>query len=293
MISPVSASILINEFVVDPQTDWNNSTGDPDNGDEWIEIYNSGQTEIDLTNWTLIMNDSLSVSASVQSLTGVILAESYEIILDPVGSMNLNGRIILYDDSMVEIDSVTYGNWDDGNTSDNAPDGNSDSTDDECLARIPNGQDIGVDLNDFQKVSCTYGISNSEEETDDGAEQNATFNVIADLSLIFEPEMLDFGDIFIGGFSILETIITAGNSPLQISAVNAFPAEQGGDFNNNNVEFDFNNDETFFKPTDFDIELPLIFSQQESKTTKIKLTIPTSSTAGNQEGKVVYTVMPV
>ena len=44
--------IIINEFVVDPQTDWDNQTG-INSADEWIELYNNDVIPVDLENFAL------------------------------------------------------------------------------------------------------------------------------------------------------------------------------------------------------------------------------------------------
>ena len=56
----IVSSVKINEFVVDPQTDWDddNSTN---SDDEFVEIYNDGLTSVDLTGWILVLNDSLQL----------------------------------------------------------------------------------------------------------------------------------------------------------------------------------------------------------------------------------------
>jgi len=155
-VSFVLGAVVINEVVVDPQTDWDGS-GSATISDEWIELYNGDLTPFDLTGWNLSLIDGTS---EVETLSGIIPAQDYFIILNPEGSQNNDGQIILYDNNGVLIDSVSYGNYDDGNVLDNAPDGNSNNLFDECLARMPNGVDTDVNSNDFIKTSCTKGSSN-------------------------------------------------------------------------------------------------------------------------------------
>ena len=156
----ILGSVYINEFVVDPQTDWSNS-GSVTSSDEWFELYNDGPVSLNITGWNLSLNDS---TPKIKTLFGVIPAKEYFTILNPIGSQNNNGQIILYDGFGNLIDSVSYGNWDDGNVSDNAPDGNADNESDECLARIPNGNDTDIDKNDFVKQKCTYSFHNEAKE---------------------------------------------------------------------------------------------------------------------------------
>src|SRR3989344_3460260 len=155
-----NSGVKINEFVVDPQNDWD-GVGSVSSSDEWFELYNSGTTPVDLNGWTLQLLDSTN---EIEELSGVIPAGGYSVILNPMGQQNNDGRIILIDELGEEIDSLTYGNFDDGNVSDNAPDGNADSNTNECLTRTPNGIDTDNDASDFIKAECTFGASNSEDE---------------------------------------------------------------------------------------------------------------------------------
>jgi len=149
--------VLINEFVTNPQTDW-----DEDSqlgfSDEWIELHNPQVNSIIIDNWYLKLIDS---SNETEILTGTIPAGGYFTILNPAGHQNDDGRIELYDNLDNLIDSVSYGDYDDGNISDNAPHGTASGMYDECLARFPNGVDTGFDNNDFIKTLCTYNSLNN------------------------------------------------------------------------------------------------------------------------------------
>jgi hypothetical protein len=150
--------IRLNEFVVDPQRDWNNS-GSITPSDEWFELYNLGSSSVDLTNWRLELIDG---TPSTQTLEGIIQGRGYTVINDPVGSQGISGRIELYDSSNNFIDGVSYGNWDDGDISNNAPIGNSlNGIVDESLFRTSYTR---VDSVDWRLGEATYGISNGIPE---------------------------------------------------------------------------------------------------------------------------------
>lgn len=101
------SDILINELVSDPS----------DGEVEFIELYNNIDEIIDLKNF--FIEDG---GGSKTILTGEIPAHSYFVIENPKGSLNNNGDlVVLYSLDKIEIDKVVYGNWDDGNLSDNAP----------------------------------------------------------------------------------------------------------------------------------------------------------------------------
>ncbi len=166
----VSADVFINEFVVDPQTDWDNSST-IGYTDEWFELYNPTMDDINITNWNLSLIDSSNES---QLLQGIISPNGHLIILNPTGSQNNDGMLILYNTSGAIIDQVTYGNYNDGNTSDNAPDGNADNTSNECLFRLHDGIDTNIDSDDFHKGPCTFNATNNRLPT--GEIDNQTTN---------------------------------------------------------------------------------------------------------------------
>ena len=135
--------IVINEFVANPT----------DGESEWIELYNFSTSSIDLTGWTL--NDGVG---KIASPTSTVEASSFVVIKLSSSKLNNGGDMIVLKNLQDEIvDKVSYGDWDDGNKSDNAPDhekGNS-------VARISDGQDTESDQNDFKETTTiTKGLEN-------------------------------------------------------------------------------------------------------------------------------------
>ncbi len=89
---PTGTGVVINEFVPNPLGD--------DAGKEWVELYNSGESEVDITGWTL---QGQSLSGTLTSgewlkvnLTGEILGNTGDVIT-------------LLDDNSSTVDSVAYG----------------------------------------------------------------------------------------------------------------------------------------------------------------------------------------
>ncbi|TKJ17059.1 hypothetical protein CEE44_00805 [Candidatus Woesearchaeota archaeon B3_Woes] len=150
-------TVVINEFVVKPRTDWDNNSA-IGVADEWFELYNPTMHNINITNWNLSLIDG---SNATELLEGVIPSRDHLIILNPSGSQSNNGMLVLYDNLGEIIDQVTYGNYDDGNTTDNAPDGYSTDPSDECVFRIHDGIDTNIDSDDFHKGPCTFNATNN------------------------------------------------------------------------------------------------------------------------------------
>ncbi len=148
--------VLINEFVVDPQSDWD-SSGSVGASDEWFELHNPRASSVIIDGWTIRFIDTSTEAV----LNGTIPAGGYLTFINPPGNQPNDGRIELYDGLNNLVDSVSYGDYDDGNISDNAPEGSATTAFNECIARFPNGADSGVDRNDFIKTLCTYNSPNN------------------------------------------------------------------------------------------------------------------------------------
>ena len=138
-----SQTLVINEFAADIVSGEN----------EWIEIYNFSTTSIDLDGWTL--SDGVGVIASP---TGTVNPSSFFVIDLTSNKLNNLGDIIILKNIDEEvIDQVSYGNWDDGNTADNAPK----ADDPNSIARSIDGQDTDNDKNDWVETTMvTKGLPN-------------------------------------------------------------------------------------------------------------------------------------
>ncbi|MFA5129175.1 MAG: lamin tail domain-containing protein [Patescibacteria group bacterium] len=154
--------VVINEFVSDPAE-----------GGEWIEIFNKKNFEINLTGWKL--EDG---AGTIATLDTTITANGFQTIELSSSKLNNSGDIIkLKTSDGTIIDQVAYGNWDDGNISDNAPK----ASDPNSVARKIDGDDTDNDLADFSETTTltknsantitappseeTGGVSTPEETT--------------------------------------------------------------------------------------------------------------------------------
>lgn len=98
---------VINEFVSDPA----------DGEEEWVEIFNTTEKIFSLAGWTLEEG-----SGARTVLSGQLLPFAYHLVKKPKGSLNNGGdAIILCDQKGGLLDQLAYGDWDDGQTADNAP----------------------------------------------------------------------------------------------------------------------------------------------------------------------------
>ncbi|MFH1875254.1 MAG: lamin tail domain-containing protein [Pseudomonadota bacterium] len=82
---------------------------------EWVELYNATQQAIDLTGWQLIEGAGKSTE-----LFGAVSAQGY-VVFDKSALNNGGDIVILQDLTGKVIDQMSYGDWDDGALSDNAP----------------------------------------------------------------------------------------------------------------------------------------------------------------------------
>ena len=276
--STFSSAIVINEFVTDPWTDWNNN-GVPGSSDEWIEIYNDEQVNVSFANWTLLMNDSTPAS---QQLNGILFPGDYKIIFNPSGTINNDGQIILYNSEGNLVDSVTHGSWSDENTEDNAQDGNSNDRDDECLARIPNSADSNTDSDDFVKTRCTFGTENGVTPPN---EQDLNFTIAGKIVFQIIPRNLEFGLVQPGSFNnpalngpiVFNLTGSTADANVEITQVIGFPFENG---------LKIEEEQAFGKIWTILQSSPI----QEAVPT---LDIPIDAPAGNNKGTIVYTVSGV
>ncbi len=107
-IAPEPIAIYINEFVSDPISGVN----------EWIELYSPSQSAFSFTDWTV--EDGAGSKTKISGSIGGNI--KFYIIEKPTGSLNNAGDIIILRNKIgLIINQVTYGDWNDGNTSDNAP----------------------------------------------------------------------------------------------------------------------------------------------------------------------------
>lgn len=137
--------ISINEFVSDPQE-----------GNEWIEVYNPGNSAFNLG--SCIFVDGIGNEIN---LSGSINPKEFR-VFEMSNKLNNEGDAIkLYCNGNI-IDSVVYGNWDDANkgTENNSPA----PAKGESAGRNPDGKDTDNDKDDFKIFSIsTKGMKNNAD----------------------------------------------------------------------------------------------------------------------------------
>lgn len=143
--------IVINEIVSDAS-------------EEWIELYSNKNQASSIDGWTI--EDG---SDSKTLLSGTI--DRWQVISKPKGALNNSGDIIILKNKDGDtIDSVTYGDWDDGDLSDNAPAADNPYS----LARNKDGETTHNNKNDFSITNTitkaganiiTSTVENNSSET--------------------------------------------------------------------------------------------------------------------------------
>ena len=132
---PIAVKVVINEFMS------NNAT-------EWVELFNNGSSDVDLTGWTL--EDEAGNSKSLSDL-GTIAVGGYKVYTCPSGWLNNDGDVIWLNSTTENIDRVGYG------TSGGAPAPDAGKS----AGRYPNGVDTGDDAADFREFDIpTPGAEN-------------------------------------------------------------------------------------------------------------------------------------
>jgi len=160
--------VLINELMSDP--------GDGD--EEWIEIYNTTELEVDLSDW--VIEDGGGTKTKLNGELGVIGNSRFFVVNKPAGNLNNKGDLVTLKFKDIIIDSVAYGDWDDGNKDNNAPI----AADPFSLARKSDGYNSFNNKNDFSVTTkSTKGGSNiivlSEEEIEiNDIDRQASDNIV-------------------------------------------------------------------------------------------------------------------
>ncbi len=158
---------------------------------DYIELYNPTDSAVDLTGWTIASPPS---DVDIYSLDGKSIPAGGYLVLNESEldfSLAYDGDIIELKNGTSLVDDVTYGNYDDGNITDNAPAPGEDNS----TARDPNGADTDNDADDFRVfTNVTLGESNTP-----GVEEGPTYAGDLDGDGLFEDVddsgALNFGDV--------------------------------------------------------------------------------------------------
>lgn len=152
-----NAEVYINEFVSDPVSGSN----------EWVELYTPNIVNFSLTDWSL-EDGAGTKTRLIGSIGG---SNKFFVVEKPNGSLNNSGdNLILRNQAGEIVNQITYGDWDDDNSIDNAPT----TTDPNSVARKQDGVVSGNDSFDFAITTTpTKGGANTitvaiiEEEIED------------------------------------------------------------------------------------------------------------------------------
>lgn len=149
--SKVCAQVVINEF---------SSNSDP----EWVELYNTGASDIDLTGWTLV-----DEASHAENLSGTISAHGYLVYERSGGWLNNSGGDVvnLKNSSDVVLDSISYGHSGDtvGTLSS-----------DKSAGRIPDGNSNWVNNLIWTKGATNYQATSTPTPTPSPTKATYTIN---------------------------------------------------------------------------------------------------------------------
>lgn len=201
------ADVVLNEFLPNPNGDFGNDDDDKPLG-EWVELYNNGDTDVDLTNWyvtdfsggsgnTIVIN-SANTTLHLLPETTTISAHGFLVVYMNKSILNNTGDTVkLFNASGGLVDSISYG--DDPTACDNTPTPSSSNQNDytgtcfasnvpenKSFARIPDG--VGNWVDPFP----TPGRPNVLEE-EDAPTENVSFapeNILEPV-VDFAPEVDD------------------------------------------------------------------------------------------------------
>jgi len=268
--------VVINEFVAKP------CSGSPCSGsDEWVELYNPTASDVPLDSWTLKDGGKAPKDLSGMSIP----AGGYVVFSCGSGWLNNDGDIIHLNNTTANVDSVTYGNWDDGNKSDNAPKPDTG----ESAGRCPTGVDTDNDVADFRIFATpTEGLANGGDaplsgyvgggggDVPPGSEMSVTRNISSQL---------------VGpGSTFTVTLVITANEDVDVTAPTLKEDVPIGEI----TEVDWNG--TWYKDNTTEWVLPGGLSAGESLTVVYAVTVP--GDADPQEYSITgsasaYAVMPV
>ncbi len=103
-----NATIVLNEFLANPTSDWDGDLVNDTTGDEWVELYNYGSTSVNISSWYI--NDSVAKRYTFPGNTEIRTGGFY-IAFGSNQSLGLNNggdTIKLYNSSGILIDSYIY-----------------------------------------------------------------------------------------------------------------------------------------------------------------------------------------
>ncbi|MGA9099198.1 MAG: lamin tail domain-containing protein [Methanotrichaceae archaeon] len=99
IVATAAGSVVINEMELNP----------PDGGSDWVELYNSGNNGVDISNWSATITDGGWVGKmSVPKGTIISPKGFYVLNGNPQWNHDNGGFVTLYSESGVVIDKTPY-----------------------------------------------------------------------------------------------------------------------------------------------------------------------------------------
>lgn len=145
----IPPKIVINEFFINRNQ--SNYTYD-----QWVELYNYEVFDVNLSNWILETKKSESNVTYYCNLNGNIIPTKSYLVINCTEKLGLTKGMITLKKGEEIVDRLTYGTFDDGIKTDNAPK----PKEDKSVGRCPNTKDSDIDILDFKEMNPTPGSEN-------------------------------------------------------------------------------------------------------------------------------------
>ena len=146
----IPEEIVINEFVI------NTTNGNYEC--QWIELYNREVYDVSLDGWSIELYKKPGELSGTINLTGSIGTQNFTVInCSGIRMYKSKGMLVLKKAEKM-VDTVAYGDFDDGSIVDNAPKINKEKS----ISRCPDGKDTNDDSNDFILLDIPTSGSKNE-----------------------------------------------------------------------------------------------------------------------------------
>ena len=132
------------------------------NANEFVELYNGSEYQVDLTGWKLEILGASGNLSSTYNLTGQISAKSFLVINFSNTIGNISGAIVLKNKNGTIVDAFAHGSYSGTIGFEGMPSTLADNNGSYSIGRFPNGIDTNNNNEDFRQLAVpTPGSANN------------------------------------------------------------------------------------------------------------------------------------